>query len=288
MGLCYKVRNLVAKSVISLLTKEHELPEFLLCDFPRFRFEIRPCDVVLVEGRSRISDVIKNITLSRWTHSALYLGRLHDLEDEETRNIAEAHYEGDPKDQLIIEALVGQGTLISPLTKYQYDNLRICRPKDLSPHDAKKVIREAVRYIGTKYHLRQVLDLARFMFPYSILPRRWRSTLFEHNAGDVTRTICSTMLAEAFASVHYPILPVIHRTENNKLKWYRRNTNLLTPSDFDYSPYFDIIKYPFLGDDLAIYRNLPWDKEGVRCTDDDECYLPDNLDKVDVKGGGFG
>lgn len=284
MGVYSKVKSLMAEKIVNILAKEHSLPYFLLCDFPRFRFEIRPCDVVLVEGRSRIGDVIKNITLSRWTHSALYIGRLHDIEDEETRNLAKAHYNGNPKDQLIIEAIIGQGTLISPLSKYKYDNLRICRPKDLSPQDARKVVGEAAKYLGSKYHMRQILDLARFMFPYGILPRRWRSTLFEHNAGDATRTICSTMLAEAFASVHYPILPVIHRTEDNKLKWYRHNSNLLTPSDFDYSPYFDIIKYPFLGDDLAIYRNLPWDKSGVVCSDETDCYLPKDLNEAKAKG----
>ena len=37
------------------------------------------------------------------------------------------------------------------------------------------------------------------------------------------------------------------------------NPNLCTPSDFDYSPYFDIIKYPFLDfHHHAEQRLLPW------------------------------
>ena len=37
----------------------------------------------------------------------------------------------------------------------------------------------------------------------------------------------------------------------------------MPPRDFDYSPYFSIIKYPFLGmNDIGLYRRLPWDKEG--------------------------
>jgi hypothetical protein len=57
---------------------------------------------------------------------------------------------------------------------------------------------------------------------------------------------------------------------------FRRNTKLITPSDFDYSPYFDVIKYPMLGlDDLAVYRKLPWDRTGVHCNDIGDCFVAD-------------
>ena len=54
-------------------------------DFERLRYELRPCDVILVEGYSRVSRVIRWITNSPWTHAALYIGRLHDIEDEQAR-----------------------------------------------------------------------------------------------------------------------------------------------------------------------------------------------------------
>ena len=222
------------------------------------------------------------ITLSQWTHSALYIGRLNDIRNKELSDLIKSYYFGDPNEQLIIEALLEKGTTISQLSKYQYNNLRVCRPKDLTPKDAKKVIGSAVKYLGTKYHVRQLLDMARFMFPYSILPKRWRSTLFEHNAGDATRTICSTMLAEAFATVRYPILPIIQRGKDGKLQWFRGNSSLFSPRDFDYSPYFDIIKFPFFGDDMSIYKKLSWDKSGVICNDENECYLSDDRIKKEV------
>ena len=57
---------------------------------------------------------------------------------------------------------------------------------------------------------------------------------------------------------------------------FRRNTRLITPSDFDYSPYFDVIKYPMLDlDDLAVYRKLPWDNSGVHCNDPGDCLILD-------------
>ena len=40
---------------------------------------------------------------------------------------------------------------------------------------------------------------------------------------------------------------------------YRRNPKLCVPSDFDYSPYFEIIKYPFFDFSAqSSYRLLPW------------------------------
>ncbi len=264
-------KSWVARKAVEFLADESRGARGVpICDFSRFRFEVRPCDIILVEGKSHLSNVIKTITLSRWTHAAIYIGRLNDIENKETRDIVGSYCSDDPKEPLIIEAIIGEGVILTTLTKYAEHNLRLCRPKYLSPQDAQKTIAYSVGSLGKGYHTRQILDLARFMLPYGVLPRRWRSTLFEHNAGDETRTICSTMLAEAFASVQYPILPILHHTEEGKLRWHRRSSNLFVPSDFDHSPYFDIIKYPFLGDDMEIYKRLPWDKTGVLYIDENE------------------
>ncbi|WP_456408204.1 YiiX/YebB-like N1pC/P60 family cysteine hydrolase [Thiolapillus sp.] len=244
------------------LIKDGPLPETPLCDFNRLKFELRPCDVLLVEGRSRVAEVIKLITQSPWSHSALYLGRLFDIRDPHLRVCIEAHFEGDPEEQLVLEAVLGKGTIVTPLSAYRKEHLRICRPEGLSADDAQKVLGYAIRKLGTHYDWRQVLDLARFFFPWAILPRRWRSSLFQHNAGGATRTVCSTLLAEAYSEVDFPILPFIDRGEDGSLRLFKRNPKLFAPRDFDYSPYFSIIKYPFLGmNDLGLYRRLPWDKE---------------------------
>ncbi len=286
-----KFKDWLEKRVLELLLWDSEVPSTPFCDFERIRFEIRPGDILLVEGRSRISDVIKTITLSRWTHAALYIGNLNDIENREIQDHASHYYPGDRSDHLLIEAVAGEGTIISPITKYQYHNLRICRPRDLSPQDVQKVIEYAIKCVGMQYNTRQLLDLARFMFPYGVLPRRWRSSLFEKKIGDSTRTICSTMLAEAFASVQFPVLPFVQNVEGGKLRWFKRNSSLFVPSDFDYSPYFNIIKYPFFGDDLNIYRRLPWDKTGVKYNHEKEIQLhpevPENASEAmdeDEKG----
>ncbi|MEJ2509146.1 MAG: YiiX/YebB-like N1pC/P60 family cysteine hydrolase [Gammaproteobacteria bacterium] len=258
------------------LTKElHEPDDALLYDFDRLCYEIRPGDVILVEGRSRVSDVIKLITQSPWTHAALYIGRLYDIHDPHLQTTVREHYDGDPQEPLIIEALLGEGTVIHPLSKYHGEHLRICRPKGLAHTDARKVIAFAIGRLGTGYDVRQLLDLARFMFPFwAFLPRRWRSSLFERNAGQPTRTVCSSMLGEAFSAVHFPVLPFVERTTNGKIHLYKRNPRLFTPRDFDYSPYFEIIKYPFFGlDDVSIYQRLPWGNIDEYCNDIDDCYL---------------
>ncbi|MFB0970837.1 MAG: hypothetical protein QMB26_05650, partial [Pseudomonadales bacterium] len=244
-----------------------------MSDFERIQHELKPCDVILVEGRSRISDVIRMTTQSPWTHAALYVGRLHDVEDPDLREIIQHHYQGKPTDRLIIESQLGQGTVVTKIDFYKNEHLRICRPSRLGIKDSHQVIRYAVSRLGVDYDVRQIFDLARFMFPWSFLPRRWRSSLFQHNAGRSTRTVCSTMIAEAFAFVQFPILPLVklpsENTEGEKMQLFRRNPKLCTPSDFDYSPYFKIIKYPFI--DIHYHDShhlLPW--HGSRVLEDEE------------------
>lgn len=257
-----------------------------LYDFDRLCYELRQGDVLLNEGRSQVSEVIKLVTQSPWTHSMLYIGRLYDIENPIIRARVKANYAGDPNDQLIIEAELGVGTIVSSVQKYKLAHIRICRPKNLSPQDAQQVISYAVNQIGLDYDVRHILDLLRFMFPYSFLPRRWRSSLFAKHPGKQTRTVCSTMMAEAFHSVKFPIMPFAEKTENGKIRLFQRNPRLYTPKDFDYSPYFDIIKYPFFGlDDISIYKRLPWEDEEIYCNDINDCYAKASHEPVKLANG---
>ena len=269
------------------LTQERPSAATPLCDFDRIRYEVRPCDVLLIEGRSRVSDVIRTITQSPWSHSALYLGRLHDIDDLQLREKVSQFYDGDPDEQLVIEALLGEGTVVNPLSKYEADHVRICRPTGLSRGDAQRVIAYSLQHLGFRYDVRQLLDLARLLFPYSILPRRWRSSLFEHNVGTPTRTVCSSMIAAAFTSVQFPVLPVIHQRDDGTVRVYPRNARLYTPRDFDYSPYFEIIKYPFLDfNDTPKYRTLPWDSKDHLAEETSEQDIPDLADIAESEPDG--
>lgn len=256
------------------LVHEHARPELPMSAFEHLALEVRPCDVLLVEGRSRVGAIIKNITQTIWTHSALCIGPLRDM-DPALRALVEPHWRGEADEPLLIEALLGEGTLVKPLSKYRGEHLRICRPRQLTSEDSRAIVEYAARHLGVDYDFRQLVDLARFMLPYGLLPRRWRSTLFEYHAGIPTRTVCSSMIAAAFAEVHYPVMPIVRRGSDGKLRLFKRNPRLYTPRDFDTSPYFDIVKYPVLGlDDLAAYRRLPWSRDGMICNDDKDCFIP--------------
>jgi hypothetical protein len=114
------------------------------------------------------------------------------------------------------------------------------------------------------YDVQQLMDLARFLFPYGVLPRRWRSSLFQHNAGQPTHIICSSMIARCFQQVHYPILPVIHNDAGQNVSFEERDFRLFIPSDFDYSPYFEVIKYPaWHFNQQPAYRSLPWQQVNI-------------------------
>jgi hypothetical protein len=261
------------RAIADWLTQESDRPGPPLCDFERLRYEVRPGDVLLIEGRSRVSEVIKVITQSPWSHAALYIGRLHDITDPAVRGRVAHFHSADPDTQLVLEAILGKGVIITPLSQYFDDHIRLCRPRGLSPQDAQQVIAHSVGRLGSDYDMRQLLDLARFLFPWSFLPRRWRSSLFAHNAGQPTRTVCSTLLAESFMAVRFPILPVMKGRLRSGLALYPRNPRLFTPRDFDYSPYFEIIKYPYVDfTERVTYRHLPWVTTGEFCNTPDDCF----------------
>ena len=79
----------IGRWITDWLTKDGPTADSPLCDFNRLCYEMRPGDVVLVEGRSRVSEVIKIISQSPWSHSALYVGRLCDIHDPD--KIGRAH-----------------------------------------------------------------------------------------------------------------------------------------------------------------------------------------------------
>lgn len=246
------------------LNAEKNPAQFPLCDFEKLTYEIRLGDVILVEGRTRISQVIRVITQSRWSHSALYIGRLHDIADNRVREKLLKHYKATPDEQLLVEGILGKGMIVTPLSHYKKDNLRVCRPSALSAQDAQAVANYAIDSLGMAYNVRQLFDLARFIFPWRILPRRWRSSLFTRNPDAASKTVCSALIADAFYSVKYPILPLFRKQDKHNLELIPRNTRLYTPADFDYSPYFDIKKFPFMGNAAsASYRDLPWNIQMV-------------------------
>ena len=258
-----KKQNFISKFFLKKLRHHSSKikPRQDLCDFNRICHEIIPGDVLLMEGSSYVSQLIKQVTHSCWTHASLYIGRLHSILDLETRRMITDYCDCDPSDQLLLETWPGQGTVINPISKYREEHIRICRPTGISFHDTQEVINYAVAHLGGEYNMRHFFDLGRYMIASKWLPARWGSTLFKkHKPTQTSKDICSALIAEAFISVNFPILPLILEEQGGKQVMIHRNPKLFVPSDFDYSPYFNIIKYPiFPGQEKGQYHSYPWD-----------------------------
>ncbi len=227
------VLDTVGKMIARYLQKEVPGYEpFTPSDPERLRGLIQPGDVLLVEGNNRVSGIIKYLTQSTWSHSALFVGPIDGASEPD----------GEP--HVLIEANVGEGVTSAPLSKYYPYHTRLCRPVGLSFEDRTTVCRYAINRIGFGYDTKNILDLMRFLIPLPV-PQRWRRRMIAMGSGDPTKIICSALIAQAFGAVRYPILPKITEAGSRQARreiLHIRDSSLYMPRDFDISPYFAIIK----------------------------------------------
>lgn len=212
---------------------------------------IAPGDVLLVEGNTRFSKAIKYLSQSTWSHAALCVG--------------ETLPGGEPG-QWLVEADVVDGVIAVPLQKYAEMHTRICRPVGLTAEDREKVVGYVLSRLGHRYDLKNIVDLVRYLLPQPPVPVRWRRRMLALGSGDPTRAICSTLIAQAFQSVRYPILPTVTRRPAPREDCNDcydeilsiRHHSLFVPRDFDISPYFEVVK-PTLARGFD-YRRIRWDE----------------------------
>lgn len=225
-------------------------------DKATLRRTLQPGDVLLIEGNQKISAAIKYLTQSTWSHAALYVG-----------DILDAPADGSERARLI-EVNVGEGCVAVPLSKYHTYNTRICRAVGLTPEDRMRVVDFMVGRIGYRYDMRHIFDMLRYFFPVPPVPVRWRRRMLAFGSGEPTRAICSSMIAEAFQAIRYPILPEIGEAPGRATAQspfsraeilHIRHHSLYAPRDFDLSPYFKIVKPTLVyGFD---YKALSWAEE---------------------------
>ena len=228
---------------------------------------LQPADVVLVEGDRRISGAIKYLTQSTWSHAALYVGGSGFVDTK-------------GRDCTFIEADTERGVRIFALEELAGFHLRICRPVGLSPEDTRRVIDYVLARLGDRYDLKNVFDLARYLLPTPPVPTPWRRRMLALGSGDPTRAICSTLIAQAFQSVGFPVLPIIDTEVADapdcrdcmREIYHIRHHSLFVPRDFDVSPYFAVIK-PSLSH-VVDYRGLVWAEREHTATSDRPKTVP--------------
>jgi hypothetical protein len=250
-------------------------------DLPALRRTLRKGDVLLVEGDQRISAVIRYLTQSSWSHAALYVGDELLQRDEHLRREVVACF-GDDARHMLIEALL-DGVVASPLSKYVELNLRICRPRHLKIKDLRRILDDAVRSLGWQYDLRNIVDLMRYLLPVSIVPARFRRTALHFGSGVPTEVICSSHLGRLFQAVGFPIAPIVelpqgfdaagareprllrlvfgHESAEYTGLFRQRHPSLLTPRDFDLSPYFEVVKCQGPPGLRLDYSRIRWARE---------------------------
>ncbi len=203
---------------------------------------LRPGDIVLVDGNTRVSTAIKYLTQSTWSHSSLYVGPISGRSEPS----------GEP--HVLVEADVEHGVLSAPASKYSRAHTRICRPVGLSAEEIRVVTDFAVDRIGLAYDLRNTFDLLRYLLPTPPVPCRFRRRMIAFGTSSPTRAICSTLIAQAFQTIDYPILPPIEDFAPGQVDMasadlegvhelaHIRHHSLFVPRDFDISPYFMVVK----------------------------------------------
>ena len=210
-------------------------------DPDRLKAVLRPGDVVLVEGDTRIAQLIKYLTQSSWSHACMYLGDALLRWGGPEADRALALYGRDAA-HLLIESDLKDGVAAVPLAKYLDCNLRICRPQGLQPGGLDRVMMEMLSHLGVRYDQRNIFDLARYLFPVQLMPRRFRPRSLYLGSSSSREVICSALIAKAFyragITIEAPMGPKGHEGG----AFHVRHQSYIMPRDFDLSPNFQIMK----------------------------------------------
>lgn len=287
--------------IIRMLVKEHgSYLQRFPNDLGKLRASLRPGDVVLVEGSQRISQIIKYLTQSSWSHAALYVGDAAVARGGPHAEVFRAAY-GSDADALLVEANVETGVTAVPLAKYQHHNIRICRPINLRPADLETVLATVTAQIGNAYNVGHIMELLRYFLPVSLIgfgqgPLRLLDADGDGLIDSPGEVICSSQIAMAFQKVRYPIQPTysatqsaspstfMERISHRMIPGRRRvvpnffdtgvftpcDPHLVTPRDFDLSPYFEVVKLPGQDRRDFDYKKLKW-----ACTRNSEISAPE-------------
>jgi hypothetical protein len=176
-------------------------------------------DVLLSHGNTRVAALVKCITQSLWSHVSLYVGPLED----------------GPDPPCIVEADIAAGVRSIRLSELNALQVRVLRPVGLNDMDRCQLADWVVSRIGSEYDFAHALDLGRYLLRLPLSTRLPSSpNPIGHSA---TRFICSSLLAQAFALIGYPILSDQMRASLSATVDHRN----VTPGDFERALVFEVV-----------------------------------------------
>lgn len=158
-----------------------DLEEPVIREHDEFMLRLRPGDIVLVQGRTRVAKYIGKLTKSQWTHAALVTYHTDD----------HGYYKG-------IQAEIGTRTGYIDLGTLRHSKMCILRPVNMTGADITKTLRHAETHIGMLYNLRHILDWLRYLVMPTEFLRRAKSCLFNKTLMPRDREICTYMIAKSY------------------------------------------------------------------------------------------
>jgi Permuted papain-like amidase enzyme, YaeF/YiiX, C92 family len=181
---------------------------------------LRPGDVLLTQGNTRMAALVRHITGSPWSHVSMYVGPRED----------------GPDPRCIVEADIAAGVSAIPLSELKGLNVRILRPAFLRDADRHRLADWVVSRIGDEYDVAHAWALARRLLRVSSTSRRPPAP--SATAQGAARFICSSLLAQAFLLVGYPIVPAQLGVRAAGIADHR----YVTPRDFESAAMFEVVR----------------------------------------------
>ena len=175
-------------------------------------------DVLLSEGTTRASILVKCLTRSPWSHVSMYVGPLDDGHDP----------------RCIVEADIAEGVRSIRLSELDAVKIRVLRPRSLDSVHRSRLAEWVTSRIGSEYDHAHAWLLGRRLLR---LPARASlGSSASTAASTATRFICCSLLAHALASVGLPIAPAHAATDSTAA-----DQASITPADFERAPVFEVI-----------------------------------------------
>ncbi len=164
------IRGWITRKIVDYLTEPLPHYERVVWNDPQaLRRHVRKGDVLLVDGDSRVSPIIRYLTQSCWSHAALYVG------DELLRRGGE-RAEPRPRDLRrrrgapARRGAAARRGRVAPLEVRRLQHPHLRGPIGCGREHLRADRRRRVAAIGWRYDLRNVLDLARYLIPVHVVP----------------------------------------------------------------------------------------------------------------------